>query len=98
MKKSVSSEKAKFDPKAFLATIDNGRTMSEYSKKQSIFAQGDPSDSVFYIQQGKVKLTVVSTAGKEATIGLLSSGDFFGEAVTVFRSDALVLGGFPFGS
>jgi CRP-like cAMP-binding protein len=80
MRKSVSPEKAKFDPQAFLATIDNGRTISEYSKKQSIFAQGDPSDSVFYIQEGKVKLTVVSTAGKEATIGLLSRGDFFGEA------------------
>jgi cAMP-binding proteins - catabolite gene activator and regulatory subunit of cAMP-dependent protein kinases len=80
MRKTVSPDKAKFDPKAFLATIDHGRTISEYTKKQSIFAQGDPSDAVFYIQEGKVKLTVVSTAGKEATIGLLSSGDFFGEA------------------
>jgi CRP-like cAMP-binding protein len=55
MRKSVSSEKAKFDPKAFLATIDHGRTISDYSKKQSIFAQGDPSDAVFYIQEGKDK-------------------------------------------
>jgi CRP-like cAMP-binding protein len=79
MRKRVSSDKVKFDPQAFLATIDSGRTISSYSKKQSIFAQGDPSDSVFYIQEGKVKLTVVSTAGKEATIGLLSGCDFFGE-------------------
>ena len=79
MRKRVSSDKVKFDPQAFLATIDSGRTISSYSKKQSIFAQGDRSDSVFYIQEGKVKLTVVSTVGKEATIGLLSGCDFFGE-------------------
>jgi CRP/FNR family cyclic AMP-dependent transcriptional regulator len=79
MRKRVSFKKVKFDPQAFLATIDSGRTISSYSKKQSIFAQGDPSDAVFYIQEGKVKLTVVSTVGKEATIGLLSGCDFFGE-------------------
>jgi CRP-like cAMP-binding protein len=49
------------------------------TRKQGIFAQGDPADAVFYIQTGKVKLTVVSKTGKEATIGILSDGDFFGE-------------------
>ena len=79
MRRTVSSEKVKFDPKTFLATIDNGRTISSYSQKQGIFAQGDRANAVFYIQEGKVKLTVISTAGKEATIGLLGIGDFFGE-------------------
>ena len=79
MRRSVWSENVKFNPKTFLATIDNGRTISSYPKKQGIFAQGDQADAVFYIQEGKVKLTVVSTVGKEATIGLLSGCDFFGE-------------------
>jgi len=69
----------KFDPQTFLATIDGGRTITAFSKKQTIFAQGDSSDAVFYIRQGKVKLTVVSQIGKEATIGILNEGDFFGE-------------------
>jgi CRP/FNR family cyclic AMP-dependent transcriptional regulator len=69
----------KFDPQTFLSTIDGGRTISSFSKKQTIFAQGDSSDAVFYIQEGRVKLTVVATGGKEATIGILTQGDFFGE-------------------
>ena len=68
-----------FDPKTFLATIGEGRTSLTLAKKQTIFAQGEGADAVFYIQKGKVKLTVVSTAGKEATIGILSEGNFFGE-------------------
>jgi CRP-like cAMP-binding protein len=79
MRRSVWSENVKFNPKTFLATIDNGRTISSYPKKQGIFAQGDQADAVFYIQEGKVRLTVVSTAGKEGTIGLLGGGDFFGK-------------------
>ena len=69
----------KFDPKTFLSTIDGGRKIADSSKKQKIFVQGDSSDAVFYIQKGKVKLTVVSKSGKEATIGILNEGDFFGE-------------------
>jgi CRP/FNR family transcriptional regulator, cyclic AMP receptor protein len=69
----------KFDPKIFLSTIDGGRKIATFPKKQAIFAQGDTSDAVFYIQEGKVKLTVVSNSGQEATIGILNEGAFFGE-------------------
>ena len=68
-----------FDPKKFLATIGEGRKVVAVAKKQSVFSQGDAADAVFYIQQGKVRLTVVSNGGKEATLGILSAGDFFGE-------------------
>jgi CRP-like cAMP-binding protein len=68
-----------FDPHAFLATIGEGRKLVPFQKKQTFFVQGDLADAVFYIQTGKVKLTVVSKTGKEATIGILSEGDFFGE-------------------
>jgi CRP/FNR family transcriptional regulator, cyclic AMP receptor protein len=68
-----------FDPATFLATIGEGRKSLAVSKKQTIFTQGDTADAVFYIQQGKVILTVVSKTGKEATIGILNAGDFFGE-------------------
>jgi CRP/FNR family cyclic AMP-dependent transcriptional regulator len=68
-----------FDPKKFLATIGEGRRVLLFSKKQAIFAQGDPADAVFYLQRGKVQLSVVSKVGKEATIGILNEGDFFGE-------------------
>jgi len=67
------------DPKSFLATIGVGKKDMVFLKKQTVFAQGDLADSIFYIQEGKVRLTVVSTAGKEATLGLLSEGEFFGE-------------------
>ena len=70
----------KFDPKTFLSTIDGGRKVATFAEKKMIFAQGDSSDAVFYIQKGKVKLTVVSEAGKEATIGILNEGAFFGES------------------
>jgi CRP/FNR family cyclic AMP-dependent transcriptional regulator len=69
----------KFDPKTFLSTIDGGRKIAAFPKKQAIFAQGDSSDAVFFVQKGKVKLTVVAENGKEATIGILNEGDFFGE-------------------
>ena len=68
-----------FDPNTFLATIGEGRKIMPFEKKQTIFAQGDAADALFYIQSGKVKLTVVSNNGKEATIGILSERDFFGE-------------------
>ena len=69
----------KFDTKTFLSTINGGRTITAVPKKQTIFAQGDSSNAVFYIKEGKVKLTVLSKSGKEATIGILNEGDFFGE-------------------
>jgi CRP/FNR family transcriptional regulator, cyclic AMP receptor protein len=68
-----------FDPKKFLATIGEGRKEVAFPKKQTIFAQGDAADAVFYIQEGKVRLSVVSKVGKEATLGILSEGQFFGE-------------------
>ena len=68
-----------FDPNKFLAIIGSGRSIVRFDKNQTVFAQGDPIDDVFYIQKGKVKLTVVSEKGKEATIAILSAGEFFGE-------------------
>ena len=70
---------SQFDPKIFLSIINGGRKIAAFPKKQTIFAQGDSSDAVFYIQEGKVSLTVVSKIGKEATIGILTVGAFFGE-------------------
>ena len=67
------------DPKSFLATIGRGKKDVLFSKKQTIYTQGDRADSIFYVQSGKVLLTVVSKIGKEATLGILSEGDFFGE-------------------
>src|SRR5579862_5438411 len=69
----------KFDPNTFLATIGEGRKVMSFPKKQTIFAQGDAADAVFYVQKGKVRLSVVSKAGKEATIAIVSEGSFFGE-------------------
>ena len=74
-----AKKRAKFDSKKFLSTIDGGRKVVAFAKKQTIFVQGDSSDTVFYIQKGKVSLTVISKNGKEATIGILNEGAFFGE-------------------
>jgi CRP/FNR family cyclic AMP-dependent transcriptional regulator len=71
---------SRFDPKKFLATIGDGRRAVAFPRKQAIFTQGDSADAVFYIQVGKVRLTIVSQVGKEATLGILNEGDFFGEA------------------
>ena len=68
-----------FDPAAFLAHADLGRRIIDMKPDQTFFAQGDPADSVFYLQSGRARLTVVSHNGKEATITLLSAGDFVGE-------------------
>ena len=75
--------KSLFDPKSFLTKVAEGRTIAEYSKDQMVFSQGDPADAVFYIQKGRVKLTVVSNAGKEAVIAILDTGDFLGEGCLV---------------
>jgi CRP/FNR family transcriptional regulator, cyclic AMP receptor protein len=72
-------KKREFNPDTFLATIGEGRKSLRIAKKRKIFAQGDDANAVFYIQSGKIKLTVVSKTGREATIGMLSEGNFFGE-------------------
>lgn len=77
---SATSKKSRgFNPATFLATIGRGRKSVTIDKKERIFSQGDTADSVFYIQKGKVRLSVVSKTGKEATIGILSDRNFFGE-------------------
>ena len=68
-----------FDPKTFLSKVNGGRTISNYRRNQIIYAQGDPANSVFYIQSGKVKKLVISEQGKEAVVGLFGTDDFFGE-------------------
>jgi len=76
---AVDKNQREFDTDIFLATIGDGRKMVHVGKRQRIYSQGDPADAVFYIQKGKVRLTVVSKSGKEATIGILSEENFFGE-------------------
>jgi CRP-like cAMP-binding protein len=78
MPTSKTKRKA-FDPAAFLSSTGLGRRIVELQPKEIFFAQGDPADSLFYLQTGRAKLTVVSQFGKEATITLLSAGDFVGE-------------------
>jgi len=68
-----------FNPKAFLAEIGEGRSIGEYRKGQIVYSQGDPADGVFYVQKGKVKVTVVSEHGKEAVVAILGTDEFFGE-------------------
>ncbi len=69
----------RFSPARFLSTIGEGRAVVRFPKKQTVFAQSEACDAVFYIKEGKVRITVLSDIGKEATIGILSEGDFFGE-------------------
>jgi CRP/FNR family cyclic AMP-dependent transcriptional regulator len=76
--------KLTFDPHIFLTKVGKegskeGRTLVNYRKNQKVFSQGEPANAIFYIQNGKVKLTVVSQQGKEAVVGILGTGDFFGE-------------------
>ena len=77
MGKPVTDE---FDPKAFLARVGQGKTLTEYKKNQNVFCQGEVAEAVFYIQKGRVKLTVLSEQGKEAVVGILEAGQFFGES------------------
>jgi CRP-like cAMP-binding protein len=74
-----SKAKPPFDPKAFLAKANGGRTISTYRRNQAVFSQGQPADSVFYIQEGKVKVTVLSEQGKEAVVAVLGPDEFCGE-------------------
>src|SRR5215203_5633215 len=68
-----------FDPKAFLASVGEGRTIVKALEDKALFSQGDPADALFYIQKGKVKVTTLSSHGKEAVVAILGPGDFFGE-------------------
>ncbi|MGA7632704.1 MAG: Crp/Fnr family transcriptional regulator [Terriglobales bacterium] len=78
-----SQSDGEFHPKKLLPTIGEGGIVVAIPKEQTIFAQGDPADAIFYIQKGKVRLTVVSKSGKEATLGILSEEQFFGEGALV---------------
>ncbi len=75
----AKKRKTSFEPKAFLATVGKGKTVSKYRKNQTIFSQGQVADAVFYVQEGKIKLTVTSEQGKEAVVAILGPGHFFGE-------------------
>src|SRR6476619_5369502 len=72
-------KKIPFDPKVFLATVNGGRSISKYRMNQKVFSQGKPADAVFYIQKGKVKITVVSEQGKEAVVAVMGPYEFCGE-------------------
>src|SRR5450755_1416594 len=74
------SFKDAIDPEAFLARVEVGKTIQTYEKNQKIFSQGDVADTMFFIQKGKVKITVLSEHGKEAVVGIFAEGQFFGEA------------------
>jgi CRP/FNR family cyclic AMP-dependent transcriptional regulator len=76
---TTKKKKRPFNVKKFLASVDGGRTLSNCGKDQTIFSQGDAADSVFYIREGKVKVTVRSDQGREAVVGIHGKGDFFGE-------------------
>jgi len=76
----AAKRRQSFDPKSFLAMVGEGRSLGTYRKGQIVFSQGDPADEVFYIQKGKVKITVISEQGKEAVVAILGPNEFFGEA------------------
>jgi CRP/FNR family transcriptional regulator, cyclic AMP receptor protein len=73
------STPAPFDPKVFLGKVGKGRTLAAYKKDQVVFSQGDAADSLYFVQKGKIKISVVSARGKEAVIAILGTGAFFGE-------------------
>ena len=75
----ATKSRPSFNPKSFLAKVGEGRSIGEYHKDEIVFSQGDPADAVFYIESGKVKVTVVSEQGKEAVVAMLGTNDFFGE-------------------
>jgi CRP/FNR family cyclic AMP-dependent transcriptional regulator len=75
----AKKSKVSFDPKKFLAKVGDGTTITKYQPDQNVFSQGEPADAVFYVQKGKLKLTVISEQGKEAVIAILGPGHFFGE-------------------
>ena len=75
----AKASKSSFDPKIFLAKVGEGKAILKFDKSQVVFSQGDPADTVFYIQKGKIKVLVVSEQGKEAVVGIMEAGQFFGE-------------------
>jgi CRP/FNR family cyclic AMP-dependent transcriptional regulator len=75
--------RAAFDPKAFFSTVDHGRTLSSVVRNAVVFRQSAPADAVFYIQKGRIKIVVTSQQGKEAVVGVLGAGDFFGEGCLI---------------
>jgi len=84
--RKISNDEPEFDLKSFLAKAGKGRTLSEHLKNYAVFLQGDPADAIFYIQKGKIKLTVISKQGKEAVVALLGAGDFLGEGCLAGQS------------
>ena len=76
----IQPSRAAFDTEAFLGRAEAGKTIEKYEKNQKIFSQGDRADAVFFIRKGKVKITVLSEHGKEAVVGILAEGQFFGES------------------
>ena len=85
-KKALSA----FDPKTFLSTVDHGRTVANYRKNAVVYRQASAADAVFYIQSGKVKIVVASKQGKEAVVGILGPGEFFGEGCLIGQPLRLV--------
>ena len=75
----AKASKSTFDPKTFLAKVGDGKAILKFDKNQVVFSQGDAADTVFYIQKGKIKVLVVSEQGKEAVVGIMEPGQFFGE-------------------
>ena len=85
-----AKQAAAASPASFLAQVGNGHTVTKYRKDQIVFSQGDPADAVYYVQKGKLKVTVVSDRGKEAVAALVSPGEFFGEACMAGQLKRLV--------
>jgi len=76
---TTKSRQRVFDPKEFLAKVGDGKTIFEYRKDQVVFGQGDAADTIYYLQRGRLKVVVISEQGKEAVVGILEPGQFFGE-------------------
>src|SRR5450759_2338111 len=87
------SANALFDPQDFLAKVGLGKTISRYRKDQIVFAQGEVADTIFYIQRGRVKVVVLSDQGKEAVVGILEPGQFFGEGCLKVLDRELIYAG-----
>jgi CRP/FNR family transcriptional regulator, cyclic AMP receptor protein len=76
---AAKSDPVAFDPREFLAKVGEGKSIVEYRKDEVVFAQGDAADTIYYVQQGRLKVVVISEQGKEAVVGMLEPGQFFGE-------------------
>jgi CRP-like cAMP-binding protein len=86
---AAKKAKATFDPKAFLATVNHGRTIEKYAKGAVVFAQGGRADAVFFAQKGRIKIVVESERGKEAVVAILGQGEFFGEGCLIGQPSRL---------